>query len=326
MTLESLGIDRFPLKTSAPRRQTPGQEGADRFLRAVTPEDIDRLMREDEETSHGRLVGAPATGPVHVPNSHMNAEYPSEGYNRPDRSYEDPTGQYGHRPGEEHPDLQGEYWLEDPRRYRFTPSMLFGSLADDDEDEYDEPEDPEWSTYHVGVRPRGMPPGSPTQAEIRVHRLESPYDDHDTEEAWSQLMLEHPHNFHEDNPNRSHDIIFMHPESHHDEWQRDLTDEDQTFQNRIAQHGLERESPDVLGHRAYRHEDPNGGVHRLWRNTTTYIEGPRRYEGSGWHTSYYNPQLSREQQAPWLHHMDNEHEDSLGSALDQIDHQRAMTR
>lgn len=313
MELESWDIDRFPLKHAAPKK-TPGQEAAERFLRVVTPDDIERLIREDRDTSHGNMVGAETGSPVHVRNEHMDSEYPEEGYNRPDRTYEDETGQYGHRPGEEHPELQGEYTLQDPRRYQFEPSVLFGSLADDEGDEYDEPDEPEWTTYHAGIRRRGT---EEEPHEVRVHRLENPYE-HETEETWNQFMHEYPENFHENNPNRSHDIVYMHPESDHDRWRADLDEEEQQFR-RIAPHGLRRES-DIMGHRAYRMEEPNGVVHRLWHSVYSS-------NGPGWHTSRYDPALDREHQpTPWTEHPDSASEDSLGEALDQVERHKAMTR
>lgn len=304
MSLSMWEIDRL-LKTAA---QTPGQQNADKFLRAVTPEDIERLMRADEDTSHGNLIGAPTGGPVHVPNQYMDSDYPESGYNRPDRRYEDVAGEYGHRPGEEHPELQSEYTLSDPRNYRLrNPFDMFG-----DNDDEEEPDEPEWNTYHVGVRPRGT---SQTPTEVRVHRLEQPYES-EPDEAHVQLMLEHPENFHEDNPNRSHDIMYVHPEHDHDRWRSNIDQEEQQFQ-RIAPSGLRRESPDFVGHRAYRQDMPNGVVHRLWHSGYSS-------NGPGWHTSRYDPRHERDQQSlPWTEHPDSHSEDSLGEALAQVERNKA---
>lgn len=303
MTLPAWDIDRFPLTAEAAGK-TPGQIAAEKWLaehgeemRPIEPGMLDRLTEEDyaHPDERYRNFGVPTGGGGIGGGGGMH--YPSGGYNQEGRRY---PGQEEHEPG------SGGYYM---------PGITHPL---DEEDEEVLPMSD--VTYHVVTRPRNAIPGINAYDEHHYTRLENEYE-HEPDDAWAEWES-HPDNwnYNAENPGAEHEIVDVHPEEHHERWRNHMVDEDQKFE-RISQHGLERESPDVPGHTAYRHIDPHGGIHRVWHSYTNFInEGPNRdrVHGPGWRVSYHNPNLPNDQQVPWSFH-DDDRSDSLGSALDRFD-------
>ena len=188
-----------------------------------------------------------------------------------------------------------------------------GYEVDGDYDDFDNGEE-----YHIVTRPRDSIHGLNVLDEHPYHAFGYPYTG-TADSAMDMFAEDHPEYDTERYPDTAtHEIVGAHPAEHHDAWHNDLRDEDETFNNRILPSGLQRESPEVPGHRAYRYEEPNGVVHRLWHS-------PYSSRGNGWHTSRYDPRFAPEHQpAPWTEHPDNESEDSLGDALAQIERNKLV--
>lgn len=298
MTLGFWDIDRL-----IKQAETPGQAAARKWLeknpekemRAVQPGDLDRLTEShDYYDPRDEFFGVPAGGAIGSGAGSGGMNYPSEGYNRPERRYPSQPGDPGH---------------QEPRH---VTSPFEGHEDYDDDYEESEPEH-----YHIVTRPRDA-----------IHGL-NVFDEHPYA-AFGNAYEYNPSSamdmFAEDNPNydterfpttAEHEIVGAHPAEHHDEWRRDLDEEENQFQ-RINQHGLQRESPEIPGHRAYRYEEPNGVVHRIWHNT--YLSG-----GPAWQTSRYDPRLSREEQPTmWTAHSHSTFEDPLGEALGQFERNRQV--
>ncbi len=310
-------IDRFPLTVEAAK--TPGQIAAEKWLaengenmRPVEPGMLDRLTEEEHDNPDERYrnFGVPTSGGGHVPERYTPY---GQGYNRENRRYIDETGEYGHFPGQEPRDIQhGDYVLH-PR-----PSIdPFGGLFGPDEDSF---HDSEPETYHVVTRPTGTldPHDRTALIEHRVHTMGNRFE-YNPNDVWEQFVDEHPEFDSENNSEAEHEIVDVHPESHHDRWHGELAKEEENF-SRVSQHGLRRESDDIIGHPTYRYEEPSGVVHRLWHS-------PHSANGSGWHTSRYDPRYSRESQSvPWTEHPDDASEDSLGDALAQFERNKRLSR
>lgn len=294
MTMFDWDIDRFPLKTATP---TPGQIAAQRWLeqhgeqmREVQPGDLDRLTQRHEPDPRDRDLGVSTGGGGLHGGGGMH--YGPGGYNQPGRHY---PGQEESEPGYHMPGVT--HSLED----------------DDDEDLADRVDE-----YHIVTRPRDAIHGLNVFDEHPYSAFGNAYE-YSPDSAMDMFAEDHPEYDTERYPDTAtHEIISAHPVEHHDTWHRDLTDEDNTFNNRIAPHGLQRESPDIPGHRAYRHEEPSGVVHRLWRS-------PYSSNGPGWHASRYDPSRGQSEQLPWTEHSDSASEDSLGDALAQVRHNRGIT-
>jgi hypothetical protein len=300
MTLEAWDIDHFPLTAEAAGK-TPGQRSADDFLRAVTPDDIERLIREHQPDERDRDFGVSTSGGGHETQTYTPY---GQGYNAEGRRYpgEYPEGYSGHN----RPDY--EYSNAGAR-----PSDYEDFYNDDDDEDYEN----NGEDYHIVTRPRDAIHGLNVFNEHNYH----PFGRHYTgtgESAMNMFAEDHPEYDTERYPDSAtHEVVDAHLADDHDHWHRNLSDEDETFNRRIAPTGLRRESPDVPGHRAYRYEEPNGVVHRLWRSTYSS-------NGPGWHTSRHDPRLERDQQpVPWTEHPDSVSEDSLGDALAQIAHNRS---
>ena len=298
--LETWDIDRFPLKIAAP---TPGQIAAEKWLRdnpekplqPVDSDTIRRLINEDRDTQHSNIVGAPTGGGGISEGGGMHY---GPGYNQPGRVY---PGQADREPG------SSGYYM---------PGVTHHPLSEDDED-HDEDTEPE--EYHIVTRPRDAIHGLNVFDEHPYSAFGNAYE-YNPSSAMDMFAEDHPEYDTERYPDTAtHEIVSAHPAEHHDDWHRDLADEDAVFNNRIAPHGLQRESPEVPGHRVYRYETGNGIVHRLWHS-------PYSANGPGWVTSRYDPNYERENQLPWTEHPDSASEDSLGDALAQIRHNRAHVR
>jgi hypothetical protein len=184
-----------------------------------------------------------------------------------------------------------------------------------DDDDYEDHEDMEPDEYHIVTRPRDSIHGLNAFNEHPYHAFGHAYTG-TPDSAMEMFAEDHPEYDTERYPDTAtHEIYGAHLAEHHDAHHRNIAEEEGQFQ-RIAPHGLQRESPDVIGHRTYRHEEPNGVVHRLWHS-------PYSANGPGWHTSRHDPSIDREHQpVPWTEHPDNASEDSLGDALAQVNRNR----
>lgn len=193
---------------------------------------------------------------------------------------------------------------------------FLGDTGDEDDEDWDDREPDE---YHIVTRPRDAIHGLNVFDEHPYHAFGHAYEGTPSS-AMDMFAEDHPEYDTERYPDTAtHEIVHAHSPEEHDSWHRNLANEDQTFNSRIAPHGLQRESPEVPGHRAYRYETGNGIVHRLWHS-------PYSSNGPGWVTSRYDPNYERENQLPWTEHPDSASEDSLGDALAQIRHNRAHVR
>lgn len=185
---------------------------------------------------------------------------------------------------------------------------------DDDDDENREPAEYHVVTGHVDSH-------DPSEwTEHNYTMFEHPDSDYDPSSAWDYFQQDNPQYNPERNINATHEVKHVHPAEHHDRWHEEMANEERDY-DQISLHGLQREAPNIPGHRSYTHTDPYGGTHRLWYNTTNFIDGGQTH-GSGWRTSYYDPNLPHEQQVPWTFHGDTEHA-PLTAALDQVDQNRA---
>lgn len=296
--------------TAAP---TPGQIAAEKWLRdhpdqemrEVQPGDLDRLTREHENNPdpRDRDFGVPTGGGGHVPQSYE--DYGS-GYNTADRSYPD-DGDSGvwHRGGD-----RPLYWEDSGHHDNGT-----GEYSDD---LYSDDEEREPAHYHVVTGPVG----SHDPAEWTEHpytMFEHPDSDYDTGAAWDYFQQDHPQYNAERNLDATHEVKHVHPAENHEAWRNDMRSEDEDF-SKISQHGLQREAPNIPGHRAYTHTDPHGGTHRLWHNETTFHVGDGtgnvNTHGPGWRTSYHDPDLRQEQQVPWTYHGDPNTPGGIDAPLD----------
>jgi hypothetical protein len=192
----------------------------------------------------------------------------------------------------------------------YMPGITHPEDLDEDEEYEQEPVDYHVMTGHVD----STDPSEWTEHHYTM--FEHPDYDYNPDNAWDFFQQDHPEYNPERNINATHEVKNVHPAENHDEWHRNIEDEANTFNTRIAPTGLQRESPEVPGHRAYRYEEPNGIVHRLWRS-------PYSSNGPGWVTSHYSPNLERNQQFPWTEHPDSASDDPLGDALAQIRRNRA---
>jgi len=209
-----------------------------------------------------------------------------------------------------------------PKHEKYQDQRGYGGDSDflgDDEDYEDDFEEPE--EYHIVTRPRDtMYAGPGTLDEHPYHAFGNAYTG-TADSAMDMFAEDHPEYDTERYPDAAtHEIVSAHPAEDHDRWHKDLRDEDETFNSRIHPAGLQRESPEVPGHRAYRYEEPNGVVHRLWRS-------PYHSDGPAWQTSRYDPSLPREQQPTmWTSHSHSTFEDPLGEALEQVRRNREIAR
>lgn len=185
------------------------------------------------------------------------------------------------------------------------------SLDDDDDDIEREP-----SNYHVVTRPIGST--NPDEWTEHPYTMwEHPDTDYNTGGAWDYFMQDNPQ-YNDENPSATHEIAHVHPAEGHDAWRNGLRSEDDAF-SKIAPHGFERES-DVLGHKAYTHTDPQGGIHRLWHNQTTFTNtDDGTTHGPGWRTSYWSPSAAHHEQLPWSFHDDDTPGDPLDEALKRVE-------
>lgn len=209
-----------------------------------------------------------------------------------------------------------KYQREEPAS---SGSYHMPGITGPEDDDYDDEEERQPAHYHVATGPVD----SNDRRDWTEHEytmFEHPSHDYNPDNAWDYFQEDHPQYDVGRNPSATHEVKHVHPVENHDSFHRDLDDEEGQFQ-RISQHGLQRESPEMMGHRAYRMEEPSGVVHRLWHS-------PYSVNGPGWHTSRYDPAYGREYQpTPWTEHTDSASGDSLGDALSQIEvHKRHPVR
>lgn len=171
-------------------RSTPGQRGADDFLRAVTPEDIRRLMEQPDDP-RDRDFAVSTSGGGHEPQRYTPY---GRGYNRSE-NYPNPLRESG----------QGGY-------------IMPGINAPHEHDEEDE------IPYHYHVVTG--PVGSTNRDEwtehpyVMFHPRESDYDPVSAADWFEE---DNPEFDQLRNPSSGHEVVHAHPADYHEDWESSPT-------------------------------------------------------------------------------------------------------